>query len=182
MNITSCPRCIDRGGNCYIPYLLTPRRVEGRWSRPAGNSPRRTNPTGSYRTNSCLYSWMRQVTAWTGRVPPGHPPVPAYLVLPTITSHWAPPRSSLAAGPHKFHRPFSAHPSYHTDGRKLITSLNLLQALKAPLVAVQTLCWAPCGSTDSAELLVAVQTMCWAPLVSLHTMCWAQLVPVQPLY
>lgn len=44
------------GGNCYLPHLVTPRRVEGRWSRPAGNSPRPTNRTGSYRNNSCLYS------------------------------------------------------------------------------------------------------------------------------
>ena len=52
LNITSCPRCNDRGGNCYLPYLATPRRVEGRWSSPAGNSPRRIKPTGSHRSNS----------------------------------------------------------------------------------------------------------------------------------
>jgi hypothetical protein len=61
LNVTSCHRCIDRGGNCYIPYLDTPRRDEGRWPRLAGNSPRRTNRAGNYRTNCCLSSWIRKV-------------------------------------------------------------------------------------------------------------------------
>jgi hypothetical protein len=137
---------------------------QGWWplATPSRKQPTRTNPTRSYRDNSCLYPWIRQVAAWTSRVPPGHPPLRAHIVLPTLTSHRVPSRSSLAAGPHKFHRFFSAHTSHHTDERKLITSLNLLHALRAALVAVQTLSS--------------------APLVTVQTLCWAQFVAVQPLF
>jgi hypothetical protein len=55
-NTTSCLLSIDRGGDCYIPYLITPSSVESRWSRPTENSPRLINPTGTGRANSCVSS------------------------------------------------------------------------------------------------------------------------------